>query len=159
MGLPLWVVLFTVAAGALLVIGPAVAPSAVLMASSVGVMTGLLMSRSIGVVTGDWKREGLGAATLIVASVIALWMAAQHNPHCVRVLAVGRRAGGRCPVSTGKDDAEHGVSARRSQVQLGHRGDGGRRCRSTGDHVAALGNGRDRRRRSRSVSSPPSQAR
>ncbi len=89
LGLPAWVVAFTVAAGALLVIGPAVAPSAVLMASSVGVMTGLLMSRSIGVVSGDWKREGFGAATLIVASVVALWMAAQHNPHCVRVLAVG----------------------------------------------------------------------
>lgn len=89
LGLPSWVVLFTLAAGVLLVISPAVASSAVLMASSVGVMTGLLMSRSIGVVTGDWKREGLGAATLIVASVIALWMAAQHNPHCVRVLAVG----------------------------------------------------------------------
>jgi hypothetical protein len=88
-GLPLWVVLFTVAAGALLVIGPAVAPSPVLVASCVGVMTGLLMSRSIGVVSGDWKREGLGAATLIVASVIALWMSVQHNPHCVRVLAVG----------------------------------------------------------------------
>jgi hypothetical protein len=89
LGLPAWVVLFTVAAGAPLVFGPAVAPSAVLMASSVGVMTGLLMSRSIGVVSGDWKREGFGAATLIVASVIALWMATAHNPHCVRVLAIG----------------------------------------------------------------------
>lgn len=89
LGLPIWVVLLTVAAGGLLVIGPAVASSPVLMASSVGVMTGLLMSRSIGVVGGHWQREGLGAAVLIAASVIALWMAAQHNPHCVRVLAVG----------------------------------------------------------------------
>ncbi|WP_197379006.1 hypothetical protein [Mycolicibacterium mengxianglii] len=89
LGLPLWVVLFTVAAGALLMIGPAVAPSAVLMISSVGVMTGLLMARSIGVVGGQWKREGLGAATLLLAGLIALWMADQHNPHCVRVLAIG----------------------------------------------------------------------
>ncbi|QZT63666.1 hypothetical protein [Mycolicibacterium austroafricanum] len=88
-GLPGWVVLLTAGAAALLLIGPAVAPSAVLMASSIGVMTGLLMSRSIGVVTGEWRREGLGATLLIVASVIALWMAAQHNPHAVRVLAVG----------------------------------------------------------------------
>ena len=88
-GLPGWVVLLTAGAAALLILGPAVAPSSVLMASSVGVMTGLLMSRSIGVVTGEWRREGLGATLLIVASVIALWMAAQHNPHAVRVLAVG----------------------------------------------------------------------
>ena len=87
--LPLWVVLFTGVAAALLMIGPAVAPSAVLMASSVGVMTGLLMTRSIGVVSGEWKREGVAAGTLIAASVVALWMANQHNPHCVRVLAVG----------------------------------------------------------------------
>lgn len=87
--LPLWVVLFTVGATVMLVIGPAVAPSAVLMASAVGVMTGLLMSRSIGVVTGEWKREGLAAAALIAASVVALWMADRHSPHCVRVLAIG----------------------------------------------------------------------
>jgi hypothetical protein len=87
--LPFWVVFLTVGSGALLIIGPAVAPSAVLMASSIGVMTGLLMTRSIGVVSGDWKREGVAAAALIVASVVALWMADQHNPHCVRVLTVG----------------------------------------------------------------------
>ncbi|MCT7657791.1 hypothetical protein [Mycobacterium deserti] len=89
LGLPLWVVLLTIASGALLVIGPAVATTAALMTSSVGVMTGLLMARSIGVVSGAWKREGLGAAVLIVASAIALWMSVQHNPQCVRVLAVG----------------------------------------------------------------------
>lgn len=88
-GLPSWVVVFALAAVGLLVFGPAVAPSAVLMASSIGVMTGLLMSRSIGVVNGEWQREGLGATVLIVASVIALWMSTQDNPHCVRVLAVG----------------------------------------------------------------------
>lgn len=87
--LPSWVMLFTAAAAALLVVGPAVEPSTILMASSIGVMTGLLMTRSIGVVTGEWKREGLAAAALIVASVVALWLANQHNPHCVRVLAVG----------------------------------------------------------------------
>ena len=87
--LPLWVVLFTGGSAALLMIGPAVAPSVVLMASSVGVMTGLLMTRSIGVVSGEWKSEGLAAGALIVASVVALWMADQHNPHCVRVLAAG----------------------------------------------------------------------
>ncbi|MGE2736455.1 hypothetical protein [Mycolicibacterium vaccae] len=89
LGLPLWVVLATGAAGALLVFGPAVASSPVLMAASIGVMTGLLMSRSIGVVQGEWKREGLGATVLIVASVVALWMSAQDNPHCIRVLTVG----------------------------------------------------------------------
>jgi hypothetical protein len=88
-GLPLWVVLFTGAAGALLVFGPAVAPYAVLMTSSIGVMTGLLMARSIGVVSGEWKREGFAAAALIAASLIALWLAGQHNPHCVRVLVIG----------------------------------------------------------------------
>jgi hypothetical protein len=87
--LPFWVVLFTVGSGALLVLGPAVASSVVLMASSIGVMTGLLMSRSIGVVSSDWKREGAGASALIVASLAALWMAEQHNPHAVRVLAIG----------------------------------------------------------------------
>ena len=87
--LPFWVVLLTVGSGALLMIGPAVAPSVVLMASSVGVMTGLFMTRSIGVVSGEWKSEGLAAGALIVASVVALWMADQHNPHCVRVLAAG----------------------------------------------------------------------
>jgi hypothetical protein len=89
LALPLWVVLFTVGSGALLVIGPPVASSAVLMASSIGVMTGLLMSRSIGVVSGEWKREGFAAAALIAASLVALWMADQHNPHGVRVLAIG----------------------------------------------------------------------
>ena len=89
LGLPAWVVLVSLAAAGLLVVGPAVASSPVLLASSIGVMTGLLMSRSIGVVTGEWKREGLGAATLIVASVIALWMADQDNAHSVRVLAIG----------------------------------------------------------------------
>lgn len=89
LGLPLWVVLVAGAAAGLLVFGPAVAPSAVLMAGAIGVMTGLLMSRSIGVVQGKWKREGLGASALVVASVIALWMSTQNNPHCVRVLAVG----------------------------------------------------------------------
>ncbi|MET0452669.1 MAG: hypothetical protein ABW137_12635 [Mycobacterium sp.] len=89
LGLPSWVVFFTVVVGALLVVGPAVASSAVLMTSSIGVMTGLLMARSIGVVNGEWRREGLAAAALIVASLIALWLAHQHNPHCVRVLALG----------------------------------------------------------------------
>lgn len=89
LGLPWWVVLFTGGSVALLVIGPAVASSAVLMISAVGVMTGLLMTRSIGVVTGEWKREGLAAGALIVASAVALWLADQHNPHCVRVLAAG----------------------------------------------------------------------
>jgi hypothetical protein len=87
--LPVWVVLFTLASTVMLVLGPAVAPPAVLMVSSVGVMTGLLMTRSIGVVSGDWRREGLAAGALIVASVVALWLAAQHNPHCVRILAIG----------------------------------------------------------------------
>jgi hypothetical protein len=89
LGLPVWVVLLTVVASALLVIGPAVASSPVLMASAIGVMTGLLMSRSIGVVSGEWRREGLGAALLIIASLVALWMASQHNSHSVRVLAIG----------------------------------------------------------------------
>lgn len=89
LGLPTWVVGVSVVACGLLVVGPAVASSAVLMASAIGVMTGLLMTRSIGVVSGEWKSEGVAAGALIVASVIALWMADQHNPHCVRVLAVG----------------------------------------------------------------------
>ncbi|KUI25456.1 hypothetical protein [Mycobacterium sp. GA-2829] len=89
LGLPTWVVLFSVAACGLLVFGPAVASSPVLLASATGVMTGLLMTRSIGVVTGEWKEEGFAAGALIVASLIALWLAAQHNPHCVRVLAIG----------------------------------------------------------------------
>ncbi|UXA19295.1 hypothetical protein [Mycobacterium sp. SMC-4] len=89
LGLPLWVVLVAGAAAGLLVFGPAVASSPVLMGSAIGVMTGLLMSRSIGVVQGAWQREGLGATALIIASVLALWMSTQDNPHCVRVLAVG----------------------------------------------------------------------
>lgn len=89
LGLPTWVVLFSVAACGLLVFGPAVASSPVLLASATGVMTGLLMTRSIGVVTGEWKEEGFAAGALIVASLVALWLAAQHNPHCVRVLAIG----------------------------------------------------------------------
>lgn len=89
LGLPTWVVALSVVACGLLVFGPPVASSAVLMASAIGVMTGLLMTRSIGVVTGEWKSEGLAAAALIVASLVALWLAAHHNPHCVRVLAVG----------------------------------------------------------------------
>jgi len=89
LGLPLWVVLFTAASCAPLIFGPAVASSAVLLVSSTGVMTGLLMARSIGVVSGDWKREGFGASALILASLVALWLAVQHNPHCVRVLAAG----------------------------------------------------------------------
>lgn len=87
--MPWWVVLLAVGTGALLVFGPAVASSAVLMASATGVMTGLLMARSIGVVSGEWKSEGLAATVLIVASVIALWMADQQNLHSVRVLAIG----------------------------------------------------------------------
>lgn len=89
LGLPTWVVLFSVAACGLLVFGPAVASSPVLLASATGVMTGLLMTRSIGVVTGEWKDEGFAAGALIVASLVALWLAAQQNPHCVRVLAIG----------------------------------------------------------------------
>lgn len=89
LGMPLWVVLVAGAAAGLLVFGPAVASSPVLVASSIGVMTGLLMSRSIGVVQGNWQREGLGASALILASVLALWMSTQDNPHCVRVLALG----------------------------------------------------------------------
>lgn len=89
LGLPLWVVALTIAVGVLLMVGPSVASSAVLMAVSIGVMTGLLMSRSIGVVKGNWKREGLAATGLIVASAVALWLAQHDDPHCVRVLAAG----------------------------------------------------------------------
>lgn len=89
LGLPLWVALFAAGSGALLILGPAVAPSAVLMISSIGIMTGLLMSRSIGVVNGEWKREGLAAGVLIVASLVALLLSVARNPHCVRVLAIG----------------------------------------------------------------------
>lgn len=89
LGLPTWVVLLSTAACGLLVFGPEVASSAILMASAIGVMTGLLMTRSIGVVTGEWKNEGAAAGALIVASLIALWMADQGNPHSVRVLAIG----------------------------------------------------------------------
>uniref|UniRef100_A0A5Q5BMN7 Polysaccharide biosynthesis protein n=3 Tax=unclassified Mycobacterium TaxID=2642494 RepID=A0A5Q5BMN7_MYCSS len=89
LGLPTWVVLLSTAACGLLVFGPAVASSAILMASAIGVMTGLLMTRSIGVVTGEWKNEGAAAGALIVASLIALWMADQGSPHSVRVLAIG----------------------------------------------------------------------
>lgn len=89
LGLPLWVALFAAGSGALLILGPAVAPSAVLMISSIGIMTGLLMSRSIGVVNGEWKREGLAAGVLIVASLVALVLSVARNPHCVRVLAIG----------------------------------------------------------------------
>ena len=86
---PAWVVVLTVAAGGLLLAGPAVAGHAILMVSSIGVMSGLLIGRSIGVVNGSWKREGLAAGTLVAAGVTAVVMAQHHNPHCVRVLAVG----------------------------------------------------------------------
>ncbi|CAN3127775.1 hypothetical protein ACNUDN_07650 [Mycobacterium sp. smrl_JER01] len=88
-GLPGWVVLVSLAAAGLLILGPAVASSPVLLASCTGVMTGLLMSRSVGVVTGAWQREGFGATLLIVASGIALWLATQQHPYSVRVLAAG----------------------------------------------------------------------
>ena len=89
LGLPLWVAVLAVVCAAPLLVGPAVASSPALMIASIGVMTGLLMSRSLGVVTGEWKREGFAAAALILASVVALWLAEQDSPHSVRVLAVG----------------------------------------------------------------------
>ena len=100
LGLPLWVAVLAVVCATPLLFGPAVASSPVLMVASIGVMTGLLMSRSLGVVTGEWKREGFAALALIVASVVALWLAEQDNPHSVRGLAVmvcRRFAGRRAP--------------------------------------------------------------
>ena len=89
LSLPIWIVLLSLAAGGLLVIEPAVAPSWVLLMTSIGLMTGLLVGRSIGVVNGHWKREGFAAGVLVAAGVVALVLAQGHNPHCVRVLAVG----------------------------------------------------------------------
>jgi hypothetical protein len=102
LGLPGWSALLTAGACALLMIGPAVAPPVVLMASSIGVMTGLLMARSIGVVIGAWKREGFAATALIVTSLVALWMADQHNPHSVRILALGALLAVICRFRPGK---------------------------------------------------------
>lgn len=86
---PTWVVLLTLAAGGQLIAGPAVAGHVVLVSSCIGVMNGLLIGRSIGVVNGNWKREGLAALALLVGGVISVVLAQHHNPHCVRVLAVG----------------------------------------------------------------------
>ena len=102
LGLPLWVAVLAVVCATPLLIGPAVASSPVLMVASIGVMTGLLMSRSLGVVTGEWKREGFAALALIVASVVALWLAEQDNPHSVRVLAVGALLAVVCRYRPGK---------------------------------------------------------
>lgn len=86
---PIWIIAATVASGALLMFGPAVAPSVVLLVSSIGIQSGLLVGRSVGVVNGRWRREGVAAAVLVVAGLGALLMAAHHSPHAVRVLAAG----------------------------------------------------------------------
>lgn len=90
--LPKWTALLTVASGTLLAWGPAVANTAVLVFGVTGLMSGLLIGRSIGVVSGMWKREALGAAILIIASVVALALAHVNNSHCIRVLAIGAMA-------------------------------------------------------------------
>lgn len=102
LGLPLWVAVLAVMCATPLLVGPAVASSPVLMAASIGVMTGLLMSRSLGVVTGEWRREGFAALALIVASVVALGLAEQDNPHSVRVLAIGALLAVVCRYRPGK---------------------------------------------------------
>ncbi|MCV7026343.1 hypothetical protein H7I77_23820 [Mycolicibacterium novocastrense] len=89
LSLPRWVGVLVVAAGALLSLGPLVAPPWILIAGSVGIMTGLLMARSIGVVCGRWKSEAVGAVLLLATSLVALVLAARQNPHCVQVLALG----------------------------------------------------------------------
>lgn len=90
--LPRWVALLSVAAGIVLLVGPAVTTPVALMTSSIGLMTGLLVARSIGVVTGRTGQEALAAGVLIVSGVIAVVLAARDNGHSVRVLAVGAMA-------------------------------------------------------------------
>lgn len=102
LGLPLWVAVLAVVCATPLLLGPAVASSPVLMVASIGVMTGLLMSRSLGVVTGEWRREGFAAGALIAASVVALWLAEQDNPHSVRVLGAGALLAVVCRYRPGK---------------------------------------------------------
>jgi len=87
--LPTWVAALSTISVVLLLISPSVASTPVLMISSTGVMSGLLIARSIGVVNGRWQREATAATVLILAGGVALVMATQHNPHCVRVLALG----------------------------------------------------------------------
>lgn len=87
--LPVWTALLSMASGALLIFGPAVAPHAVLMVSAIGLMTGMLVGRSIGMVSGRWKREAVASTVLIVSGVVALVLAVQHSVHSVRVLALG----------------------------------------------------------------------
>ena len=89
LALPRWIVLLSIAAAALLALGPAVAPHWVLLVTSIGLMSGLLTARTIGVVSGNWRREATAAALLILSGLVALILATQHNPHCVRVLALG----------------------------------------------------------------------
>ena len=89
LSLPWWVVPLSIMSGALITIGPTVPHPAVLMISSIGLMSGLLMARSIGVVNGKWKREAVAAAVLLVACLVAIILAREHNGHCVRVLALG----------------------------------------------------------------------
>lgn len=87
--LPGWTALLSSVSAGLLIFGPAVAHPAVLMISSIGLMSGLLITRSIGMVRGEWQREAIAATVLIVTGLGALILAAQHNSHCVRVLAAG----------------------------------------------------------------------
>jgi len=86
---PVWTVLLSVVSAGLLIVGPPVAHPAVLMISSIGLMSGLLITRSIGMVRGEWQRELAAATVLILTGLGALILAAQHNSHCVRVLATG----------------------------------------------------------------------
>jgi hypothetical protein len=86
---PAWTALLSLVSAGLLIVGPPVAHPAVLMISSIGLMSGLLMTRSIGMVRGEWQRELAAATVLIGTGLGALILAAQHNNHCVRVLAVG----------------------------------------------------------------------
>ncbi len=89
MCLPRWAAVATVVAATLLFIGPAVKDAAVLMISTTGLMSGLLVARTIGVVTDRWQREVAASSVLIGASLLALVLSHRHNPHCVRVLALG----------------------------------------------------------------------
>ena len=126
--LPGWTALLSSVSAGLLICGPAVAHPAVLMISSIGLMSGLLITRSIGMVRGEWQREAIAATVLIVTGLGALVLAAQHNSHCVRVLAAGAlvailaryrpRGGGRFS----------GAATRHPPVQLGDRRDRGRRA-------------------------------
>jgi hypothetical protein len=87
--MPWWMATMSLVSGVVLMCGPTVPGAPELLVGVTGLSSGLLMARTIGVVRGRWKLEAAAAVVLITGCLAALVLAIQHNPHCVRVLALG----------------------------------------------------------------------